>query len=402
MKIKLKLLSILTCVLLALSMMPFTVLAADSNGDGYDDGDVAIIQNIVRQSETLMDNYGLDDPAKYDFITWSNQRVISINLESCYNAAGEGFIVKDLSGSLDVSGLDALITLICHDNPNLTALRFPSSTTYINCDNTGITELDVSGCYDLEILYCAQTKITSLDISKNTKLKELLCYGTDIEALNISQNTALERLMCYETAIKSLDVSNNTALTELQCDDTALTELDVSKNTALESLSCYNTGIKSLDVSNNTALTSLVGLETVSQLTVAGGHTLNIVQPANSTIFIENVDAPNNTVTLRYYSESVYQLVGWNGVPADATKTDTAVTFKVTKDLTVSADEEKINFEGPSVSADEEKTDPDLLKSPQTGDNGSILVWITLLLASGCCLFGTALYDKKRKKSNKN
>ena len=59
---------ILGCVLLLL-LLPSTALAAadDQNNDGYHDGDVAVVNNII-------DNNGLqaakDAPESWDFVVW--------------------------------------------------------------------------------------------------------------------------------------------------------------------------------------------------------------------------------------------------------------------------------------------------------------------------------------------
>ena len=42
-------------------------------------------------------------------------------------------------------------------------------------------------------------------------------------------------------------------------------------------------------------------------------------------------------------------------------------------------------------------TDP---TTPKTGDNSNLLLWVMLLAVSGAALTGTAIYSRKRKKTN--
>ena len=38
--------------------------------------------------------------------------------------------------------------------------------------------------------------------------------------------------------------------------------------------------------------------------------------------------------------------------------------------------------------------------NPKTGDNSNLLLWVMLLAVSGAALTGTAIYSRKRKKTN--
>lgn len=82
-------------------------------------------------------------------------------------------------------------------------------------------------------------------------------------AISFSKLENLEYLNCCDSQLNSLDVSGNTALTELNCSDNQLSSLDVSKNTALTKLDCDETLISSMDVSKNTALTWFICDDTV-------------------------------------------------------------------------------------------------------------------------------------------
>ncbi len=202
----------------------------------------------------------------------------------------------DGSGYLSDSEVAAVteIDASSEDIYSLQGVEYFTALTYLHCDNTGITSLDVSKNIVLTNLECDNTVITSLDVSNNTALIVLGCDYTGITSLDVSNNTALKTLYCSNTGITSLDVSNNTALTTLYCYNTGITSLDVSKNTALINLMCYNTKITSLDVSNNTALKDLrcystalayIDLTNNSNLTTFYGSNNKYVIPSNATTF---------------------------------------------------------------------------------------------------------------------
>ena len=153
---------------------------------------------------------------------------------------------------LDVSNNTALEGLFCYFNAGITELDVSNNPAlrYLTCFNTGIAELDVSKNLELRSLDLGNTNITSIDVSNNPELYTLYCYGTGVTELDVSNNPALLFLYCYDTGITKLDVSNNPKLSELACSDTGIKELDVSNNPELAHLFCQNTGITSLEVSN--------------------------------------------------------------------------------------------------------------------------------------------------------
>ena len=57
-------------------------------------------------------------------------------------------------------------------------------------------------------------------------------------------------------------------------------------------------------------------------------------------------------------------------------------------------------FENSKDSSPPEPSDPLDPSKPQTGDNSSVGLWVTLMLASGGALIGTVAYSRKKKKSD--
>ena len=149
---------LVVCLLTAiLSVTAWAVDENDRNGDGYHDGDLAVINALA---ERVGENGGAD----WSRITWNTEspkRVTYLNLSNTV-----------LSGVLDVSALTNLKTLYC--------------------SWTGITELDVSALTNLEWLNCRGTDITELDVTALTNLETLGCYNTGIAELEVSALTNMK------------------------------------------------------------------------------------------------------------------------------------------------------------------------------------------------------------------
>ncbi len=76
------------------------------------------------------------------------------------------------------------------------------------CNDTGITELNLSNNPRLQILSCASTKVRELDLSTCTILKELKFSGCSIGAIDLTTNSALEYLVCSNQDIDTYEYQN--------------------------------------------------------------------------------------------------------------------------------------------------------------------------------------------------
>ena len=90
--------------------------------------------------------------------------------------------------TLDISGLDHLVSLSCLLNPELTQLTVSCpSLTELMCKDSKLTELDLSGCPNLRFLDCGSNLLTELDVSPCMEHLEVLdCSGnafTDASAI---------------------------------------------------------------------------------------------------------------------------------------------------------------------------------------------------------------------------
>lgn len=146
------------------------------------------------------------------------------------------FLLCDESGvsNLDVSSNQALTRLFCGD--------------------TGINSLNVRNNPELERLHCQNTGIDDLDLSGNQKLAQLYCYGTNLQEVNTQNNPALQYIDCKNSPIRQLDFTNNPNLGYIYCSETAIQELDLKGTTKLVELWCYSTSISTLDLSGQTKL----------------------------------------------------------------------------------------------------------------------------------------------------
>lgn len=76
---------------------------------------------------------------------------------------------RDLSTNV-VTFVGKVTRLNCNKQALEEISSLPSSLTYLDCRECGITELDVTGCESLDKIYCQKNKLTQLDLSHNDAL----------------------------------------------------------------------------------------------------------------------------------------------------------------------------------------------------------------------------------------
>ena len=201
------------------------------------------VQNVEKAvGDVVIDETNFPDPVFREFIrTGSN-----FNTYVSYDSNGDGILSSDEIDN---------ITWINVAGKNITSVQgielFPNLHT-LNCNNTGIVELDVSKNPALYQLYCRDTGITKLDVSNNPALVYLYCDDNiGLTSLNVSNNPALETLGCHNTGIIKLDISNSPALELLDLENTSLTSLDMSNNPVLRSLFAPGNNFAWLNIGDN-------------------------------------------------------------------------------------------------------------------------------------------------------
>ncbi|MDR2039887.1 MAG: T9SS type A sorting domain-containing protein [Bacteroidales bacterium] len=184
-----------------------------------------------------------------------------------------------LSGSLDCSKFQYLITLVCRTNDlsslNVTqnsyletldcssnplgTLNISQNTNLINlnCQRNQLVSLDVSNNPNLNSLTCDYNQINSLDVSTHPNLATLICTENQLSFLDVSNNLLLRMLSCGHNRLVSLDLRNNASLIDLQCHFNQLADIDISRNINLTNVSCSSNQLVYLDVSQNINLKKL-------------------------------------------------------------------------------------------------------------------------------------------------
>ena len=284
---KKRILSIVLCLVMVFSLLPFTASAASAipiNEETFPDpvfreyvlkivGSSVLTEEKARQIEVLDvsdDNIKkvLGDRAP---IT-SLMGIRYLRYVKDLNCSGQ-----ELKKTLNLEQNSRVEKLNCSGN-QLTGLWFHkgSSLKYLTCSVNEFTALDLSKCSELIELSCGSNKLTALDLSANTKLQKIsagsnkltaldtrnlpeLTYlnlwgNHDLRSIDVSKNTKLEFLSVSHCKLTSLNVSNNRKLVELYVDDNQLTALDVRSNYMLKKLGCYENQLTALDLSSNVAL----------------------------------------------------------------------------------------------------------------------------------------------------
>ena len=284
---KKRILSIVLCLIMVFSLLPFTASAASAmpiNEETFPDpvfreyvlkivGSSALTEEKARQIEVLdvsKDNIKkvLGDRAP---IT-SLMGIRYLRYVKDLNCSGQ-----ELKKTLNLEQNSRVEKLNCSGN-QLTGLWFHkgSSLKYLNCSVNEFTALNLSKNPELTELYCSNNKLTSLDLSANTKLQQInassnkltaldvrhlselthlyLWSNSDLRSIDVSKNTKLEFLSVSHCKLTSLNVSNNRKLVELFVYNNQLTALDVRSNYLLKTLDCYENQLTALDLSYNGAL----------------------------------------------------------------------------------------------------------------------------------------------------
>lgn len=171
-----------------------------------------------------------------------------------FNSAGDGIV------HLDVTGLDALVTLVATSESGLKVFETAglSALEQLNLTGAGITELSVAPLTSLTSLTLDGTGVASLDLSLLTGLTWLDTGSAPIPAFDLSLLTSLDSFNCQDnTLVTSLALAGNTALTAVYAGGcTALTSVTgATSHPTLESLDLTGcAALESLDVSDTTTL----------------------------------------------------------------------------------------------------------------------------------------------------
>ena len=287
---KKRILSIVLCLVMVFSLLPFTASAASAipiNEETFPDpvfreyvlkivGSSVLTEEKARQIEVL--NVSKDNIKK---VLGDRAPITSLmgirylRYVKDLNCSGQ-----ELKKTLNLEQNSRVEKLNCSGN-QLTDLWFHtgSSLRYLDCSVNQFTALNLSKNPELTELSCSNNKLTSLDLSANTKLQQInassnkltaldvrqlpelthlyLWANHDLKSIDVSKNTKLEFLSVSHCKLTSLNVSHNRKLVELFVYNNQLTALDVRSNYMLKTLYCYENQITALDLSSNVSLEDL-------------------------------------------------------------------------------------------------------------------------------------------------
>ena len=284
---KKRILSIVLCLVMVFSLLPFTASAAGAtpiDEKNFPDpvfreyvrkvaGSTYLNDTIVRQIEAL--DVSKDNIQKVlgdrDPIT-SLKGIRHLKYVRDLNCKYQKLTTLDLELNMRVERLN------CYGNQLTDLWLRPTGTSlkYLNCSVNKLNALDLSKSSELTELYCNNSKLTALDLSANKKLQIIsatsnnlttldvrnlpeLTYldlqaNYDLKSIDVSKNTKLEKLNLAQTGLTSLNVKNNRKLVELKVHCNQLTALDVRSNYLLKDLACFENQLTALDLSSNVAL----------------------------------------------------------------------------------------------------------------------------------------------------
>ena len=287
---KKRILSIVLCLVMVFSLLPFTASAAGAtpiDEKNFPDpvfreyvrkvaGSTYLNDTIVRQIEAL-------DVSKDNIQKVLGDRDPITNLKGIrhlkyvrdLNCRYQKLTTLDLELNMRVERLD------CYGNQLTDLLLRPTGTSlkYLDCGVNQFNALDLSKSSELTELYCRNSKLTALDLSANKKLQKIVAASNklttldvrnlpeltyldlqanfDLKAIDVSKNPKLEFLNVAQTGLTSLNVKNNRKLVDLKAYCNQLTALDVRSNYLLKELACFENQLTALDLSYNGALESL-------------------------------------------------------------------------------------------------------------------------------------------------
>ena len=331
---KKRILSIVLCLVMVFSLLPFTASAASSgtpiNDMNFPDpvfreyvrkiaGGPALTNEKVRQIEALdvSDDNIKEVLGKRDPIT-SLRGIKYLKYVKDLNCSGQELKTLNLELNSRVEKLN------CSGN-KLTDLWLDprgNSLKYLTCSVNELTALDLSKSSELTELSCSSNKLTSLDLSANTKLQKIVAqtnalttldtrnlpelthlylWGNhDLKSIDVSKNTKLEILSAAHGKLTSLDVSNNRKLVELYVYNNQLTALDVRSNYMLKKLGCYENQLTALDLSSNVSLEDLgVNDNPITELDLRAQS--NLQKLSCSAMKLKKLDVSRCTELLKLY-----------------------------------------------------------------------------------------------------
>lgn len=221
--------------------------AQDINKDGYQDEDVSVVQNILKNKNISWDDY---DYSTLEGIKWNDdtpKRISHIDLAE-----------QSLVGALDISSCVKLEELVLSGN-NITSLNISGCILLkrLNCSYNNIKSINLTNCISLKYLYCTNNLLRKINTSDCTNLIDIKLDKNIIEYFDLSTNKLLEQLDISYNILVELDLSDNIKLKEIDCSNNTLKNIDVRNLNILNILDCSYNNLSDINLSNNTKLKNI-------------------------------------------------------------------------------------------------------------------------------------------------
>ncbi|WP_396212612.1 T9SS type A sorting domain-containing protein [Flavobacterium sp.] len=171
-----------------------------------------------------------------------------------------------INSGYDVSNLTGLhffvnlINLGASYQPSLTSINLSTLINLKGFDVTysGLTQLDVSGLTQLEVLICYNNQFTNIIFGDNYSLKDMNVSNNYLTSLNVRNLEALEYLSCSNNLLQNLYLNGLQNLENVYCPNNQLTSLLLDNLPQLSVLQCQNNQITELNFDNLPVLNIVV------------------------------------------------------------------------------------------------------------------------------------------------
>lgn len=166
----------------------------------------------------------------------NNNYLSNLNFSGCNNL--EEFYAKSTSvGNFNFSGFS-----------NLKKIDISKSNYSSNIANP---QINLQGCTNLEILNCSEIPgLINLDISSSVNLKKLYCQSNKLTTLSINSYPQLTDVDCSYNELNLLNITNVPVLANLKFNDNKLTTLTLNNVPLLTKVEANNNLLTTLDLQN--------------------------------------------------------------------------------------------------------------------------------------------------------
>ena len=105
---------------------------------------------------------------------------------------------------------------------------------------------------------CNYSHVTELDLTKNMALKSVSCSECkQLQQLSLPKTETLTTVNCNDSHLMTLELTGIPNLQTLKCENNSLTQLFVNNHTALTTLACYGNNLQALGITGCSALTDV-------------------------------------------------------------------------------------------------------------------------------------------------